>query len=207
MSGNPPQTADIKGQYSAQVAADLQRNAQEQERIAAELATLEEQLSVLRRDHELLVTMQQALGQEPSAAPAGPKTGGTQTAAAPRAARRSSATGQRKKAAAAKPANTATRKAAPGKDAPSKAKGPTLVALVSEYLTQHPEPQSATEIATALAHNHPDRTIKTTVVRNTVENLVAKGEARRSKQGGSVYYTAAARPAAAGAEKTGPAGA
>ena len=36
----------------------------------------------------------------------------------------------------------------------------------------------------------PDRGIKNTVVRTTLENLVARGQAQRTKQGSSVYYIA-----------------
>jgi hypothetical protein len=77
---------------------------------------------------------------------------------------------------------------------------PTLVSLVREYLSENSEPRSAAEITTALAHAHPDRTIKITVVRTTTEGLVAKGQAQRTKQGGSVFYATSehkpARPAA-----------
>ncbi|MFV5997980.1 hypothetical protein ACNPQM_37810, partial [Streptomyces sp. NPDC056231] len=43
----------------------------------------------------------------------------------------------------------------------------------------------------ALAQAHPDRGVKTTVVRTTLEGLVAKSQAQRTKQGSSVFYTAA----------------
>jgi DNA-binding transcriptional regulator PaaX len=41
---------------------------------------------------------------------------------------------------------------------------------------------------------HPERGVKNTVVRTTVENLVAKGQAQRTKQGRSVYYTSPDAP-------------
>ncbi|MGI5041680.1 hypothetical protein ACM9HB_35195, partial [Streptomyces sp. JAC128] len=47
---------------------------------------------------------------------------------------------------------------------------------------------------TALGQAHPDRNIKTTVVRTTVEGLVAKSHAQRTKQGSSVYYTTTNTP-------------
>jgi len=56
------------------------------------------------------------------------------------------------------------------------------------------------QITTALTQAHPDRTIKTTVVRTTLENLVAKSRVHRTKQGSSVFYTAAATPEPATAE-------
>ena len=36
--------------------------------------------------------------------------------------------------------------------------------------------------------------MRTTVVRNTLEGLVAKQQAQRTKQGSSVYYTAVGAP-------------
>jgi DNA-binding transcriptional regulator PaaX len=39
-----------------------------------------------------------------------------------------------------------------------------------------------------IAQNHPDRTVKITVVRATLEALVAQGRVRRTKQGRSVFY-------------------
>ena len=68
---------------------------------------------------------------------------------------------------------------------------PKLVDLVREHLTSQGDPRSAAEIATALGQQHPGRTVKTTVVRTTLEGLVAKNQAQRTKQGTSVFYTAA----------------
>lgn len=68
----------------------------------------------------------------------------------------------------------------------------TLVELIRHYLATSSTPCSATEVTTALSERHRDRHIQTTVVRTSLENLVAKGHAHRSKQGSSVFYTAAA---------------
>ncbi|MGW2826480.1 hypothetical protein ACWC24_36690 [Streptomyces sp. NPDC001443] len=81
------------------------------------------------------------------------------------------------------------KKAAKAAAAPSAS--PTLVDLVREHLAGQNEPRSAAETATALGPQHPKRTIKTTVVRTTLEGLVAKSQAQRTKQGSSVFYTAA----------------
>ncbi|WP_324606211.1 BlaI/MecI/CopY family transcriptional regulator [Streptomyces sp. NRRL B-24720] len=62
------------------------------------------------------------------------------------------------------------------------------------------EPRSATEISAALTQDHPDRGVKTTVVRTTLEGLVAKSQAQRTKQGSSVFYTATADSESAAAE-------
>ncbi|MGX1509284.1 hypothetical protein [Streptomyces collinus] len=67
---------------------------------------------------------------------------------------------------------------------------PTLVELVREHLAGQREPRSAAEVTTALGEAHSGRTVKTTVVRTTLEGLVAKNQAQRTKQGTSVYYTA-----------------
>ncbi|MFE2738195.1 hypothetical protein [Streptomyces sp. NPDC059349] len=69
---------------------------------------------------------------------------------------------------------------------------PTLIALIRTHLDQQKEPRSAAEVTSALAGAHPQRTIKSTVVRTTLENLVAKSQAHRSKQGASVLYTSSA---------------
>ncbi|MFD6194100.1 hypothetical protein [Streptomyces sp. NPDC060275] len=71
---------------------------------------------------------------------------------------------------------------------------PTLVELVREHLAGQREPRSAAEVTTALSEAHTGRTVKTTVVRTTLEGLVARNRAQRTKQGTSVYYTATEAP-------------
>ncbi|MEU0446876.1 hypothetical protein [Streptomyces tendae] len=95
---------------------------------------------------------------------------------------------------AEKTAGKSTAKTA-GKPAAKKAAAreagrPTLVELVREHLAGQREPRSAAEVTTALGEAHSGRTVKTTVVRTTLEGLVAKNQAQRTKQGTSVYYTA-----------------
>ncbi|MFF3518367.1 hypothetical protein [Streptomyces sp. NPDC002573] len=75
------------------------------------------------------------------------------------------------------------------KAAAAKAGKPTLVELVRSHLTEQSEPRSAAEITTALDQAHPERGIKTTVVRTALEGLVAKNQAKRTKQGAAVFYT------------------
>ncbi|MER7490789.1 hypothetical protein ABTY20_33900, partial [Streptomyces sp. NPDC126497] len=79
---------------------------------------------------------------------------------------------------------SAARTEAPGTD------GPKLVELVRRHLGEQSEPRSAAEVADALGRAHPGRTVKTTVVRSTLEGLVARNQAQRTKQGSSVFYTA-----------------
>ncbi|GAA2253352.1 hypothetical protein GCM10010145_21360 [Streptomyces ruber] len=188
-------TTDLTSQYATQVAADLERNATEQERISADIAALQQQLTALQHDHAVLVTMQQALGTVPAAVTTAAEPGGT-TVPAPREDAAPSGTKRRaqpKKSAGAR-ARTSDRKPAArkpsGKTTTGKTDKPTLVELVRRHLAEQSEPRSAAEIATALDQAHPERRIKTTVVRTTVEGLVARNQAHRTKQGTSVYYTA-----------------
>jgi hypothetical protein len=233
--------ADLKAQYLAQVEADLERNTKEKERVAADLAALQEQLTVLEQDQELLVGVQQTLvgaaastsapvaesaqnaagtaagapADAPVEAPAAvvprarkPKAAAGKPKAAARTAKPAAAKPVQAKAAQAKPAQAKKTKAAKSgagaaaKDAVSTAR--TLVDLVTAHLTGQGEPRSAAEVGTSLTQAHPDRKIQTTVVRNTLEALVAKGQALRSKQGRSVYYSspeASAAPESAAAAK------
>ncbi|MEU6336262.1 hypothetical protein ABZ839_17740 [Streptomyces cellulosae] len=100
-----------------------------------------------------------------------------------------------RKPATPKPAGKASAVKAPRK-APTKAAesaqgdAPKLVDLVRRHLDEQKEPRSAAEVATALGQAHPERTIKVTVIRSTLEGLVARNQAQRSKQGTSVFYTA-----------------
>jgi hypothetical protein len=103
-----------------------------------------------------------------------------------------------KAAAASKPASkTAAKKAPAAKQAPRNSDGPTLRDLVVGHLTREGEPRSALEVTDALTGSHPERGAKITVVRSTLEALVAKGQVRRSKQGKSVFYSTESVPAAA----------
>ncbi|MFF8638001.1 hypothetical protein ACF052_27800 [Streptomyces pilosus] len=233
MSENSTAATDLTSQYTAQVASDLERNVKEQERVTADIAALQEQLTVLQHDHTILVNMQQALGL--AAAPAGPPavTGvpdaseeeapGGATVPAPRgtsgtrpgdrkprrakkeAGRTASAEPARKPAPARAKTAGAKRAAAKGTEAkgaggPSakakegRADGPKLVELVRAHLEGQSEPRSAAEVAGALGEAHPGRAFRTTVVRNTLEGLVARNRAQRTKQGTSVFYTAPDTP-------------
>ncbi len=245
MSENSTSATDLTSQYTAQVANDLERNVKEQERVTAEIAALQEQLTVLQHDHTILVNMQQALGlasapaglapvQDPTDASDAEAAPGGATVPAPRG-RSGSGPGDQKpkrtkrQAARTTPARPA-RKSAPasaerpksraGKAQPSRSKavkeqaseertveeqtvetqsakaqggrtdGPKLVELVRAHLDGQSEPRSAAEVAAALGEAHPERTFRTTVVRNTLEGLVARNRAQRTKQGTSVFYTA-----------------
>ncbi|MFF0085371.1 hypothetical protein ACFYR1_37575 [Streptomyces canus] len=194
MSETAPGTTELTSQYSTQVAGDLEINLKEQERLSGEIEALQGQLAALRHDHAVLLNMQQVLGTPATAG--SPATPPGAVVPAPR-----------KKKAAAPDKRTGTRSTTPagkqtGKKAAAKTSAvrsePTLVDLVREYLADQREPRSAAEISTELGRQHPERTIKATVVRTTLEGLVARNQAQRTKQGASVFYTSpdASEPAA-----------
>lgn len=197
MSESATSTTELTSQYIAQVTGDLEHNLKEQERIGAEITALQEQLAALQQDHTVLVNMQQALGitESPAEPAATPESA---TALSPR---KDADAGPRGKRRARKTASAQTSPAvgkATPKAAAAKTAQPTLVELIRLHLAEQSEPRSAMEISTALGQAHPKRDIKTKVVRVTLEGLVARSQAQRSKQGASVYYTApeAAEPTA-----------
>ena len=200
MSDVQAPSTELMSQYTAQVNGDLERNAKEQERIAADIEALQDQMRALQNNHTVLVTMQQALGGLPA-------TGAT-TAATPAVPRQASPTSRQSNPKKTTATGTNTKKTAPkktaAKAAPAKATTtaakPSLVDLIRGHLEQQNEPRSAADVTTALTKAHPDRTIKTTVVRTTLENLVAKSRVHRAKQGSSVFYTAAPAPKPAAVE-------
>lgn len=128
-----------------------------------------------------------------STAKAPAKTAATTTArtASKSTAKTAAAKTTAAKTPAPKTADKATAKAADKTTEAASAAQPTLVDLVRRHLAEQNEPRSAAEVAASLGQTHPDRNVKTTVVRTTLEGLVAKAHAQRSKQGSSVFYTAA----------------
>ncbi|GAA5215866.1 hypothetical protein [Streptomyces thinghirensis] len=208
-------TTEVASQYAAQVAGDLERNAKEQERIGADIATLQEKLTALQHDHNVLVNIQQALASTvpaPAAESTTVPSPRKKTAVEPTGGRRSQAektTAPRGRMAKEPVAKKARAAKAPAKAKAAKSDAPTLVELVRLHLAAQSEPRSAAEVSAGLNQAHPERAVQTTVVRNTLEGLVAKQRAQRTKQGSSVYYTAtggpesvAASEAAAQAEKS-----
>jgi hypothetical protein len=195
--------ATLKSQYVTQVEADLDRTAKEKERLATDIGALQEQLAALEQDHALLVGVQRTL-TDGSASASARKSGPARSssAAAPTAPSRAR---KPKTAPAPRSPQPAAKKPAVKKapaDKPASSGKPTLRDLVLGHLTGHGEPRLAAEVATALGQAHPDRKIQTTVVRNTLEALVAKGHALRSRQQKSVYYTSAANASATAAADT-----
>ncbi|MGW3311145.1 hypothetical protein ACWDG9_31680 [Streptomyces sp. NPDC001073] len=196
MSESATAATGLTSQYIAQVAGDLESNVKEQERIGAEIAILQQQLTALQQDQSVLANIQQALGvthepDMPSAA--------AESAAVPSPQQKTEAASPRKRRARKTTAvqETTAKKPAARKPLPkadTTAARPTLVELIRRHLAEQNEPRSAAEISTALSQAHPERNIKTKVVRVTTEGLVAKSQAQRTKQGASVFYTAPNMP-------------
>ncbi|MGW2792818.1 hypothetical protein ACWC9H_23200 [Streptomyces sp. NPDC001251] len=183
-----PDSTPLQSQYAAQIQSDLDSNVAEREQIAGQISSLQEQLSVLENNHALLASMQQAIGPA-SAAPAKGSTKGSAKAAKKTAGGAAPRIPQARTA--AKSAGRATkRQAKPAVKAKASGNTPTLRDLVANHLAQSGEPRSAAEITAGLTDAHPQRNIAGTVVRNTLENLVAKGQAQRTRQNRSVFYTA-----------------
>ncbi|MGW3147143.1 MULTISPECIES: BlaI/MecI/CopY family transcriptional regulator [Streptomyces] len=213
MSESTVPVTELASQYIAQVTGDLERNMKEQERIGTEIAALQEQLAVLQHDHTVLANMHQALGVE-AAAPAVTDTT-PDSAVVPSPRQKTSAESAPSKSARTRKSSASAGRTSPRKQvakkkpaakaaSPAQSAQPTLVELVRRHLSEQSEPRSAAEVTTALDQAHPERSIKTTVVRTTLEGLVAKNHAQRTKQGTSVFYTAseaAEKSPAAEAEK------
>ncbi|WP_436791965.1 hypothetical protein [Yinghuangia sp. YIM S10712] len=161
------ETMELQTHYAAQVVADLERVAQEQKRVSTEITTLQDRLRSLDLDRAVLEDLRTSLAVEPSRV----ASGATATRARPK-----KATGN-----AGKKRNTTPAKAP--------ANRPSLVDLIRGHLASQPQPRSTAEITDALTAAHPERTIKSTVVRTTVESLVARGLVERRKRGAVVFYT------------------
>ncbi|MFF2996646.1 hypothetical protein ACFVTC_19090 [Streptomyces sp. NPDC057950] len=192
MSSTPREAAGLKAEYAARLGADLEQNTREQERIVAEIRSLQDQLDVLKGNRTLLAGMLDALGgtvvgtQAPTAL-TDTKTETPSRTTTTRKTRPQKTTARRTQAAAPKRSG----------GEPKGTRLRTLGDLIREYLTREAEPRSAAEVTTALAHDHPERKAKATVVRATLEGQVAKGLIHRIRQGKSIYYS----PAAAEAEE------
>jgi hypothetical protein len=195
---------ELTSQYVAQVTGDLERNVKEQERITAEIASLQEQLAAVQHDHTVLVSIQQALGV--TRAPAQPAAE-SESAAVPSPRQKTGAArgGKRKtRTSTASPQQAAPKKPGAKPADAAKAAQLTLVELIRRHLLELKEPRSAAEISAALGQAHPERQFADKVVRVTLEGLVAKSQAERTKQGRSVFYTAP-KSATAPESKTQPA--
>ncbi|QKV96942.1 hypothetical protein HUT19_38955 [Streptomyces sp. NA02950] len=190
----------LKSQYAAQITADLERNSAEHERLTSEITALQQQLSVLEDNRALLLGMRQSLGDEAIDAMPG-NAGVSSPEGGSSAARKSAALPTARTPKKKTDATSGKRKAAEsGRSRPKRVReaGPTLQERIREDLIQHGEPRSAAEITATITQALPEREIKATVVRSTLESLVAKGQAHRTKQQKSVFYSATTPDTAAG---------
>ena len=180
---------ELASEYSARIARDLEVNAQEQDRLATEIAGLEEQLRAVRENRAVLERLQQAL--TPQATSASAASSAAPGSAAPASASIPAPGTADADADAVVPhqrTEPAPNRRSLPRQGPAEPK-PSLVEAVYAYLAQQREPRSATDVAEAIRAGQPGRTIKTTVIRTTLENLVARNRARRTKQGRAVFYT------------------
>jgi predicted metal-dependent hydrolase len=196
MSESTAVATGLTSQYIAQVAGDLESNFKEQERIGTDIAALQQQLAALQQDHSVLVNIQRALGVTHE--PDGPSAT-AESAAVPSLQQKPKVAPPNKRRARKTTAVQETTAKKPAAHTPMPKTGttkaqPTLVELIRRHLAEQNEPRSAAEISTALSQAHPERGIKTKVVRVTTEGLVAKSKAQRTKQGASVFYTAPTAP-------------
>ncbi|MET9532418.1 MULTISPECIES: hypothetical protein [unclassified Streptomyces] len=187
----------VKAEYAQKVQDDLVANQSEQDRVRAELARLQEELVQLEESGQVLAKMQDILGafSVPSAKP------GKKPAKVPAARRPKSKTAAAKTPKTGRSSKTEAEPARRGKAPAKKAapaqgvSGPTWIELVSSYLADQSEPKSSTEVAAGVAEAYPQRGVQVVVVRNALEQGVARSLIERSKQGRSVYYQA--KPAGA----------
>ncbi|MFG2975440.1 hypothetical protein ACGFYY_20975 [Streptomyces sp. NPDC048331] len=202
----------VKDDYARQIAADLAANRAAQEERRTELDRLQQELSELEQGEKVLLRMQDALGVAAQPTTAQPGGRGTKPAAVPSARTASKATKKTPQsppvvASAPAPAAAAVKAPRPRK-APATtgtgtgtgtgtasrkvkeaAAGPSWLELITAVLAGRTEPRSAAEVAEAVGAAHPTRKVQATVIRNTLEQGVARGLLERSKQGRSVYYS------------------
>jgi hypothetical protein len=201
----------LQAAYGDRVAADLQHNSEERERISGQVAALQAQLEELEGERQMLLSVQQAIlssdgrqnavrdeRNEQADAPA-PSTASTSSTSSPRLPR------SRKAESAERPKTSAGRKSAAKKRETKKPetkkpeKAQKVTDLVESRLAEHGEPQSAAEVAAAVSTK--ERPVTVISVRTALEGLVRRSAAYRSKQGRAVYYEAVAKDG-----KGGPAG-
>lgn len=210
----------LRSQYTQQIAADIETNRAEQDRLKARLAQLQD-------DETYLVGLQAASETAPPAAdgtreagaaadPASQDTplprqrdvapvpetvggpeGGAE-GAGKRSGRKKAAAAPRKRAASAAGKGPARTKAA-AKTAQADAKNiePSLRERAGNVLLQNSgQPRSAREVLAELTEADPAYAATAQAVRQALESLVAAGAAARERQGRSVYYTSVSAPAA-----------
>ncbi|MFF9035629.1 hypothetical protein ACF090_09175 [Streptomyces sp. NPDC014892] len=186
MTETPSESTDLKTQYTAQVAADLERNAKEQERLIGEIDALQEQLLSLRQDHAVLVNMQQALGAAASvAAPvaeevATPSVPRQKTASTPGA-------GKRTRAKKAEPPQDGKRTRKSTATKPTTAKTATAATVTKTATAKAPTDAKATttkggtaKATTAKSGEGKATTAKTAATKTAAKSAATKTAATKS---------------------------
>ncbi|MDX2709634.1 BlaI/MecI/CopY family transcriptional regulator [Streptomyces sp. PA03-6a] len=208
----PHQETTIQREYLRRLDEDLARNAGAQQDAADTITRWQEHLASLKKESAWLADLKSTLSQQAPAlvaerpsnqAPSigeGDEGAPAQALPSPRTAR-ASLTGAPSRGMRTSAANRSL-----GTKQGTARRTPTLGSLIVELLAEHGQPRTATEVTTALASAHPDRSPRTPVVRSTLEHLVAKSSVSRHKQGITVYYTAnnQAEAAATTSSKSGP---
>jgi hypothetical protein len=211
MTDSTPQ-ADLKTQYTDRISEDLARNEAERARIENEITALQAELITLNDNRLVLERMQASLAggtsEEPAVAAASPVTTVPVPAPVKKAAKK---VPRQKSPAKAKPGPKPKPKTpAQSPDSTKTAsEGPTLIELITVHLSHSEDtPRSASEVVSGLQQRYPGREFNAKVVRNTLEALVAKGRAERTRQKRSVFYVPVqqngTKPAAKTADETEP---
>ncbi|MFJ9122501.1 hypothetical protein ACIRJS_00340 [Streptomyces sp. NPDC102340] len=196
---------ELKSRYADRIQDDIANNESELKRISEEISALQAQLGTLEENRTLLESMLKSLGsgnlpplpaplaEKPAGKAAGkvPRQKARDTTAAKPAQAKKTAGAPAKAAKAVKPAKAAaaTKPSAPAAEK-TEPQGSTLVELIVSQLGAETSPRSAAEITATLEKKHPKREFSTKVVRNTLEALVAKARAERTRQQRSVFYVA-----------------
>ncbi|MER6464548.1 hypothetical protein ABT278_29360 [Streptomyces sp. NPDC001228] len=207
------EAATIQDKYAGRFASELESNRREQSDLRARLKRLQAEEEVLLRLQNALTSATDGPHSDAGAADAAASEpqATTHTSAVPEevavprprrkqasrpAAPARKAAGERRPTGGVvkEPAGEKTAAEAAGaltnKSPVDKAAEPSLSELLKQILDRHPgEPHTAAEIAGELEKEYPERTRKVTIVRNTLERLVARSAIERAKQKSTVLYT------------------
>lgn len=181
---------------SASVESVLQRMEDERAELVSELTEVQTRLEQLESSKALLLTYigsdgDKPVAEQPDKVAEEPRT--EPAATVPSARRAPSSTSRRAGTRTAR-SGSAGRGKSRKKSAAAKGGSPARGRrgqVILDYLAEHGEPRSATEVTTTLQERHPDEEWSRAGVRESLEHLVSKNQAQRSTQGRSVFYSAA----------------
>ncbi|MFE6779088.1 BlaI/MecI/CopY family transcriptional regulator [Streptomyces sp. NPDC057702] len=186
---------------SASVESVLRHMDEEREELVSQLAGLRHRLEQLESSKALLLTYVGTSGDDDQRedGPTGQEVERPAAAAAavPGARRAPAARAGGRAARQGSTGRAKTRKKPVAKKAEAPARG-QRGQTIADYLAEHGEPRSATEVTAALQERHPGQDWSRAGVRESLEHLVSKNQAQRTTQGRSVFYSAAADQASTG---------